>query len=441
MSQQRIIIIGAGPTGLGAAWRLHELSHEDWLLIEADQPGGLAASCCENGFTWDYGVHVFYSHYEYVDRLLTNAWGERRRESWVWMRERFIPYPLQYHFWQLPEPDLLECLNGLVDSQEKDGTPGNFREWIDQNFGQGLADVFMIPYNRKVWACDPAEMGFGWIRERVTPVDFRKALQNAVLRRCDDSWGPNATFKYPLQGGAGAPWRDLYSRLPRSKCLLGRKVVAVNCHRVTLDDGDELTFDKLISSMPLDELLAMLGDARAREFKYASPEILGVGIKGKCPDCLQSKSWIYYPEPEFSFYRATILSNYAPKNVPDSEHYSLMLEVDAPKPMADILEEIKRAGLLSGDVACTWHRKLKHGYPTPFVGRDELLMAIDDRLRNMDIWSRGRFGGWKYEVSNQDQSMMQGVEAVDHLLRGLGETTFYHPEIISSGVKQAHYEL
>ena len=69
-------------------------------------------------------------------------------------------------------------------------------------------------------------------------------------------------------------------------------------------------------------------------------------------------------------------------------------------------------------IVSRFHRKLDYGYPTPFVGRDELCGPIFSALEQRSILSRGRFGAWKYEVSNQDHTMMQGVEAVDHVLFG-----------------------
>jgi hypothetical protein len=69
-------------------------------------------------------------------------------------------------------------------------------------------------------------------------------------------------------------------------------------------------------------------------------------------------------------------------------------------------------------IVSRYHRRLEHGYPTPFYGRDELCKPIFAALEERGIYSRGRFGAWKYEVSNQDHTMMQGVEAVDHVLFG-----------------------
>ena len=71
-----------------------------------------------------------------------------------------------------------------------------------------------------------------------------------------------------------------------------------------------------------------------------------------------------------------------------------------------------------------WHRRLEHGYPTPWLGRDEVLREVEQALHADGIYSRGRFGAWKYEVSNQDHSLMQGVEAVERILDGAAERTY-----------------
>ena len=104
----KIAIIGAGPTGLGAAWRLQERGHTNWTLFEAaSEAGGLASSVVDaHGFTWDLGGHVLFSHYPYFDAMMVRAlgdqWVEHIREAWVWMRERWIPYPFQNNIWRLP---------------------------------------------------------------------------------------------------------------------------------------------------------------------------------------------------------------------------------------------------------------------------------------------------------------------------------------------------
>lgn len=76
--------------------------------------------------------------------------------------------------------------------------------------------------------------------------------------------------------------------------------------------------------------------------------------------------------------------------------------------------------------------RLEHGYPTPSVGRDKVLAQALPWLRDRGIWSRGRFGAYKYEVANQDHSVMLGVEAADNMLFGAKEVTLNHPNIVNA---------
>ena len=135
-----ILVIGAGPTGLGAAWKLDELGHEDWCLCEA-QPsaGGLASSVIdEHGFTWDLGGHIQFSHYQYFDDLMDellgkDGWLYHDRESWVWIRDRFVPYPFQLNLHRLPPDECWQCVRGLLPLNHNGHRPPptNFGEWID----------------------------------------------------------------------------------------------------------------------------------------------------------------------------------------------------------------------------------------------------------------------------------------------------------------------
>jgi protoporphyrinogen oxidase len=151
---------------------------------------------------------------------------------------------------------------------------------------------------------------------------------------------------------------------------------------------------------------------------------------------------MYFPEPGSPYYRVTVFSRYSPHNVPPG-HWSLMAEVTetparpvhAATLMDDVLAALRRDGLVGegATVASSWHRREPHGYPTPFLGRDAVLATIQPALEELSIYSRGRFGAWKYEVSNQDHSFMQGVELADRLLAGGAEPTLRTPELVNQG--------
>lgn len=449
---ERIVIIGAGPTGLGAAWRLRELGHPDWELHEAaGHPGGLATSVVDpQGFTWDLGGHVLFSHYRYFDALMAAALGERwiehQREAWVWIRNRWIPYPFQNNLWRLPEDDLVACLDGLLEVQAAGSGAAplaSFEDWLRASFGTGLCDTFMFPYNRKVWAYPPAELDVGWMGERVAKVDLRRVVANVIRRRDDVGWGPNATFRFPERGGTGAIWESVCRQLPAGRVAFGRQLVSVHLGRRTLtfDDGHQDRYDHLVSTLPLDRLLGMLEDApdlapAAAGFVHSSTHVVGIGMEGPVPRDLRTRCWLYFPESEAPFYRATVFSNYSPFNVPrPGQQWSLMAEVsespakpvDPARVVDQVIAGFHQAGMMDAGtvISSRWHRRLEHGYPTPWRGRDAVLDPIHQRLDAAGVYSRGRFGAWKYEVSNQDHSVMQGVEVVERILRGGTEHTFH----------------
>ena len=223
---KKIVILGAGPTGLGAAWRLEELNHNSWELFEAENhPGGLSASFeDEKGFTWDLGGHVQFSHYGTFDKMMEfllgkDGWWYHERESWVWMRNRFVPYPFQNNIHRLPEREKWQCLKGLIELYKNPPTkkPENFEEWILSTLGRGIADIFMLPYNFKVWAYHPSEMQSSWLGERVAVADLERVTKNIIFNTDDVSWGPNNTFQFPKYGGTGAIWQAM------AKKTAGRK--------------------------------------------------------------------------------------------------------------------------------------------------------------------------------------------------------------------------
>src|SRR4051812_31831390 len=183
----RVVIVGAGPTGLGAGYRLRELGHEAWTILEADaHVGGLAASFTdEAGFTHDVGGHVMFSHYDYydqlVDKLMDGRYTEIERAAFVWMEGRFVPYPFQSNIRHLSKETVFDCVRGLLRAPGPEHTPENFAEWTRATMGDGIADHFMLPYNAKVWATPPELMSFDWIDERVAPVELESVLRDVIL--------------------------------------------------------------------------------------------------------------------------------------------------------------------------------------------------------------------------------------------------------------------
>lgn len=482
--EPRILIIGAGPTGLGAAYRLKELGYRNFRLVDRHPYiGGLASSFTDDqGFTWDIGGHVMFSHYDYYDRVFDRLMGDEftlnSRESWVRTKGKWVPYPFQNNIRYLPRQVAYECLAGLVKAQagassaaEVIASASNFGELIDAVFGEGITRHFMRPYNFKVWAHPPEMLSKSWIGERVAVIDVQRALRNVMLEMDDFGWGPNNQFKFPLRGGTGEFYRR-FGPLLEGHIDLGRTVASIDIDRkiVRFSDGSQEPYDTLISTLPLDILARdlIVGEVpdsireTAAQLRHSSGYMVGIGIKRPCPS---TKSWMYFPDDNSPFYRVTYLSNYSPHMTPDRDrYYSLLCEtahseykpVDGGTIVEETIRGLENSGLLQpgerDDIVSTWCYFADYSYPTPTVDRDWILSQVIPWLENRGIYSRGRFGMWKYEVSNTDHSLMQGVELVNRLLKGESEKTIgmiyavsedgraeashQRPEIAGSGEKR-----
>lgn len=442
MEHHSIVIIGAGPTGIGAGYRLTELGHPDWLMAEADDhAGGLSSSFVDpQGFTWDLGGHVMFSHFDYYDRAFEQVMGgdyySHWRESYIWILDRLVPYPFQNNLKYLPADAALDCIMGLVEAhcrQNRTGAPTNFKEWILAQFGKGIAARFMLPYNFKVWAYPPERMAADWIAERVSVVEIESVLRNILESGVDSQWGPNDRFRFPKNGGTGDLWRR-FARSLSKPVALRKRATAVDLARreVTFADGDAVRYENLISTMPLNRFLNICcpvpDPVRESAARLVSNRVhvVGIGLRQPCPS---RKNWIYFPESNAPFYRATYFSNYSPAVTPaGGNYYSLLCETaDSPhKPqnaatvVADTIQGLVETRILRPedlDTIVTRQRyTIEDAYPVPTLDLNRTTDICLSFLEDRHVLSRGRFGAWHYRIGNMDHSFMQGVEAVDRIL-------------------------
>ncbi len=393
-----------------------------------------------------------------IEALGEDGWLHHERESWVRICGTWVPYPFQYNIHRLPAEERTRCFEGLQklgaarsDEQSSPHSPPfkNFEQLIRASFGEGISEIFMLPYNEKVWAYPPAELATGWTEDRVAMPDLARVAEAMRTNEDHISWGPNNQFRFPKTGGTGAVRSAVAERLPAEKIQYGRRVTAIDpqTRTVTAEDGTQATYESLITSIPLDVLCTLVGsgelnEAAARGLRYSSVNLIGVGLLGKPGPDVDKKCWMYFPEANAPFYRVTVFSHYSPNNVPDiGKYWSLMAEVsesphkpvDEARVAEDTVEGMLATGLIENreQVNHTYTLRIERGYPTPSLRRDEAIEFILPRLEEFDIYSRGRFGAWKYEVSNQDHSMMQGVEVVNRLVHGSPELTLWFPNIVN----------
>lgn len=470
----KFLVIGAGPCGLGATHRLHELGETDWLLVEkTSYAGGLATSFVDDhGFTWDVGGHVVHSHYTYFDQVFHQALGSKvlqhQRESWVWLYDRFVPYPFQNNLRYLPPAAQWDCLVGLLKLKAVTKLQlglQSFQAWILASFGSGIVEHFLFPYNKKTWAYPLNKMSSIWVGDRVATIKFSRVLKNIVFGQDDVAWGPNHVFYFPAQGGTGRLWQNIAAQLPTSQLEFNQTITKIDAisHTATLKSGAVIQYQYLISTLPLTQLLTHTTWPVRRAKWLQSPiikrtnqalfhstvHVVGIGMTGQPPAALKTKCWLYYPDATLPFFRVTVFSNYSPANVPkpgktwslmcevaESEHLSRFItdqKVDTQALIQAVITGLKQAQLISSKtkIISTWTHTAWFGYPTPTLEREKVLHPTLRALEKHDIYSRGRFGAWKYEVSNMDHTFMQGVEVVNRLVQGEPEVTVWHPSQVN----------
>lgn len=460
-----------------------------WVIADANsQAGGLASTdTTKEGFLFDVGGHVIFSHYKYFDDTLEEAlpnkedWYEHQRVSYVRSKGLWVPYPYQNNVSLLPVEDQVKCIDGMIDALElrirAKEPPKTFDEWILRNVGEGLAEIFMRPYNFKVWAVPTTKMQAKWLGERVAAPSLKGTVANVLHKKVAGNWGPNATFKFPARDGTGGIWLAVAKTLPKEKQIFNKKLVSVDvaAKKAKFDDGSIVSYKHFVSTVPLNNTVATIEGVTPQEKELlttstkdlfsSNTHVIGIGVRGTRPGRIGDKCWLYFPEDNAPFYRATIFSNYSPYNCPQADaklptlqfadtskgkpdasakegpYWSIMLEVSesAMKPvnretlLQDSIQGCINTGLLNPDeeIVSTYHRAFEPGYPTPTLERDGALEKIQPILEKYDLYSRGRFGSWKYEVANQDHSFMLGVEAVDRALLGIPEVTLTTPDFVN----------
>jgi UDP-galactopyranose mutase len=158
----------------------------------------------------------------------------------------------------LPTDIIMENILGLIEARYKSSQqcpPPHFEAWIHKTFGRGIAEHFMVPYNRRQWAWDLKEMNYNWIAERVPTLEIHEALLGA-LQPPKKRYGPNQEFWYPMEGGIQALAKAFLNYIPQERLWLKAEVAGIEGQRseILLRDGKMVHYGHLISTIPLPAL-------------------------------------------------------------------------------------------------------------------------------------------------------------------------------------------
>lgn len=248
-----------------------------------------------------------------------------------------------------------------------------------------------------------------WLGERVAAPSLKLVVSNVLNKKVAGNWGPNATFRFPARDGTGGIWKAVAKTLPQGRFQFDTKVEKIDASNKVahLSDGSKVSYRSMISTMPLDQITEISSEleplrSTSRDLVFSSTHVIGVGIRGVLPPRIGDKCWLYFPEDDCPFYRATVFSNYSPYNCPQADvqlktmqtadpslsskvdtttarpgpYWSLMLEVSQSKQkpvdeanlLAESIQGLINTGLLSpeDEIVSTYHRKFYHGEPLLF---------------------------------------------------------------------------
>lgn len=428
----RAVIIGAGPSGLSAAYHLKENS----ILIEKEKNvGGLGRSREVDFFIFDHAGHIFFSKDMYANNLFADLLPGnhhfQERNSWIFSQDVYTRYPFQSNLFGLPQKTIDECIQGLKAALENKGNaaPQNFDEWIEANFGAGIARHFMRPYNKKVWARPLEHLDFSWIEDRVKVPSLEDVIGGSKAS-IEDRYGPNSQFGYPLRGGCQSLMDAFLPRLKNTDLYLNTELweIDVKNRGITLSSGRTLGYKFLLSSIPLPELVMKIIDApkeivkMADLLRHTSVHCVNIGIDR---EHLTDKHWIYYPEEKFIFQRLFIQSNASPYVCPEGTtsltaeiSHSQHKPVDAENIISRTINDIVKSGLIKSEseVLATDHLNIEYGYIVFDHNRTACVEGIRKFLEEHNIIPIGRYGEWNY--FNLDHAFLSGKAAAERINAG-----------------------
>ena len=422
-----IVILGAGMAGLSAAFHL---KGKEYQIYEKEREvGGLCRSVIHGGFTFDYTGHLLHLSHPYTQKLMKELLSVRlikhQRRAAIYFMGSYIPFPFQANLWALPNDLTKECLIEFIraySGKEKGGD--DFLSWIYQAFGTGIAKHFMIPYNEKLWRIPLDEISLEWVK-RFIPCPTLAEVIDGALGVNLKGFGYNQDFFYPSEGGIQVLPQAFLAQL--HDVQLGKEVESIDIEKrvVRFQDGGETTYNALLSSLPLDELLQRLGSCpeEIKELRKGLRYVsvininLGVGREG-----ISDHHWVYFPEPSYPFYRVGFLSNLSP-HMAQKGASALSVEISHLPSTPPSLEKVRKqtlAALVSCGILRTEDKILaektifiKHAYVIYDRFRSEHLPRLMQFLRANQIYPLGRYGLWEY--TTMEEAILQGKEAAEAL--------------------------
>ncbi len=429
-----IVIVGAGLAGLSTALHLKGVPYR--VFEKEKEAGGLCRSYQKDGFTFDVTGHLLHFRQAeikaLVEGLLRGLLKKHSRRSFIYSHRTYTEYPFQVNTYGLPPEVVRECLLGFIDTLTNPARTASedrsFKAWILENLGEGMAKHFMVPFNEKLWQVSLDELTSDWVSWLIPKPDLKDVV-NGALGIKDKAFGYNPSFLYPAQGGIGVLPKAFLSGV--GEIAYGSELVEVDTgrRRAVFQDGRQggrvEEYEILVSTIPIPELVHRCTDL-PKAIREAAASLRWVSVYnvnlGVARERISDKHWIYFPEPEYPFYRAGFPMNFSPA-MGQSGCSSLYVEVShlpsALTPPAELLKRIREGMELAGifrpddEIVVADVRDIKYAYVLFDRHRARALPAILEELKARGIYSIGRYGRWEH--TSMEDAISQGKNLADRL--------------------------
>ena len=468
MNNDSVIIIGAGPAGLAAAYELVKNGICPNVLEKGDMVGGMARTKTYKAYRFDVGGHRFITNIGAVQNLWETILGKDLikvpRLSSIYYQKRFFRYPL-YLSDVLTTLGTIESILILLSYFKSRSWPfreeKSFEQWVSNRFGERLYRTFFKAYTEKVWGIPCSKIRSEWAEQRIKGLSIVSVVLNALLG-FQKSKSLINEFYYPLEG-PGMMWEGFKSAILSQGGQIRLNSEAVSLHHANgrivnvlccINENEiiEMPVSHLISSMPIDQLIARLDPQApdnvleaANKLDYRSFILVGLIIEKKS---LFPDQWLYIQDPKIRVGRIQNFKNWSLAMVPDPQKTSLGMEYfctdgDELWSMSDselirlATKELAGLGLAQyKDILNGFVIRQPDAYPIYDEDHNEHLRVVRDFLGTIEnLQTIGRNGMHRY--NNMDHSMYTGMLSAKNVLgerHDLWDFEETHPDVVRKDV-------
>lgn len=431
---KNVAILGTGMAGFGAAHAAHGAGIRPTMYDMHDHIGGHTASYTfPGGWTFDEGPHVSFTDIPRIQELLAaNIGGKFERLNTKvnnYWRGHWIKHPAQVNLHGLPTDLVTKILLEFIEIDKRTEAPPirNYDDWLRASFGNTFAETFPMQYTIKYHTTTAANMNTDWIGPRLYRPKLEEVLRGA-LQRVSEEVHYISNFRYPSHGGFLAylePFRKI------ADIKLNHKVVRIDPKErvLTFGNGATASYDRLVSSVPLPELIPMIAgapaDVVAAAGRLACSEAVIVSLGIDRPDLVEAH-WSYFYDQDVFFTRLSTPHLQSPHNVPpgcgslQAEcYYSRKYRPLDRRPedcIEPVIADLKRTGVLRESDRILFRHAMHIPYANVIFDLESkpATEIVHAYLNDIGIDYCGRYGDWAYIWT--DQSFVSGENALQKAL-------------------------